>query len=173
MDGLTLERVIRKDPHASRIFEGVFASDTLPHRLKSRPALLIVNSDPISKPGTHWLAISIDAEGRGEFFDSYGLKPYIPGHRRFLNRMCKSWKYNNFDLQALRSTVCGQYCVMYLLFKAHGYTLHDFVTQFFSDDCNNNDRVVANMFKRYSKKITLCKDFSAKRNHQSCCERRK
>ena len=54
MDGHTLESVLRRDPHAAPLFVGVFASDTLPHSIHTKPALIIVNTDPIQKPGAHW-----------------------------------------------------------------------------------------------------------------------
>jgi hypothetical protein len=170
MDGLTLEFVMRQDPHARALFEGVFASDTLPHALHRRPSLLIVNTDPISKGGSHWLAIYISCEGKGEFFDSYGLPPYVPQIRSFLDKRCKSWRYNTVDLQAVNTTVCGQYCVMYLLFKAHGYSLFDFVKNF-SNECLKNDETVHRMFERYSKNVKLCDDVRVKKN-QVCCKRK-
>ena len=48
--------------------------DELP-RTKFRPPAIIVNSDPSSQPGTHWLAIFLHCDGRGTFFDSYGQYP--------------------------------------------------------------------------------------------------
>lgn len=170
MDGPTLERFVRHDPHASRYFLGVFAADTLPRTVTSLPAFLIVNSDPISKPGTHWLAMSIDACGKGQFFDSYGERPRVSLHKRFLSRVCKSWTYNHVDLQALDSLVCGHYCVMYILCKAHGYTLSDFV-KCFSPNCAQNDELVEKMFLRYSKNVKLCDDVVVKGNIQKCSKR--
>ena len=146
MDGLTLHQVMKHDPHAAPLFQGVFAADTLPRHIIKKQGYYIINTDPIRKPGRHWVAAAIDCHGHGEFFDSYGMSPYTPEHRQFLNRHCKSWKYNHVDLQALDSTVCGQYCVMYLLHKAHGYSLPDFVNMYFSDNCNENDKIVSRMF---------------------------
>ncbi len=169
MDGITLDKFLRQDPHTSKHFAGVFAADTLPSAFLARPVSLIVNSDPISKPGTHWLAITIDACGNGEYFDSYGLKPFVPHHKRFLSSACKTWKYNHVDLQSIQSSVCGHYCAMYLLFKSHGYTLKDFVNCF-TNDCGKNDTLVEKMFLRYSKNVLLCDDVSVKQT-QSCCKR--
>jgi hypothetical protein len=171
MNGYTLESVVKQDSHAAPHFIGVFASDTLPRVIGSTPALLIVNTDPISKPGTHWQAIAINKDGCGEFFCSFGLPPYIPHIRKFMDRMCTSWRHNTLDLQAIDSTVCGQYCVLFLLFKAHGYSMNDYV-RIFSDDCYENDVFVSTMFQRYSKNVHLCDDFVSKKS-QTCCKRRK
>lgn len=171
MNGHALESVMRHDAHSSLIFQGVYASDTLPRSLSQLPALFIVNTDPVSKAGTHWQAIYIDKERRGEFFDSYGLPPFVPHHIQFMNKMCISYKFNHKDLQGLDSAVCGQYCVMYLLFKAHGYSMHHFVSKYFSSDCKKNDKLVKKMFNRYSKTVIFCDDFGVK--NQACCKRRK
>lgn len=171
MDGNTLEIVLRKDPHASPLFEGVFASDTLPRKIHKKPALLIVNTDPIAKPGAHWQALYIGCDGRGEHFCSYGLGPYVPSIRKFMDRHCKIWNKNTTDLQGIDSDVCGQYCVMYLLYKAHGYTLKDFLSRF-SDNCTANDDFVNRMFHRYTKNVMLCDEMPVKKYQRSCQKRK-
>lgn len=157
MDGLTLDTLMKKDRHIAPFFEGVFASDTLPRQLHKRPALLIANTDPITKPGQHWVAFYIGKHGEGEFWDSYGMPPVVPNHKKFLNRLCKKWTYNHMSLQALDSEVCGEYCVLYLVHRAHGITLHAFLKKFFTSDREKNDRVVRNLFRRMygNKKICL------------------
>lgn len=107
MNGYDLERVMRADPHTSPIFEGVFAADTLPRFLSKRPALLIFNVDRITQKGSHWQAAHIDKDGNGQFFDSYGMSPFVPAHKRFMDRVCKTWTHNPIQLQALDSAVCG------------------------------------------------------------------
>ena len=106
-------------------FLGVFAADELPSHFPWSCGL-VVNTDPRSEPGTHWLAIYIDGNGHGEYFDSYGLKPFVPQHLKFLNRL-KQWRYNKTKLQSLTSTLCGQYCVLYLDSKFRGYSLNRFL----------------------------------------------
>lgn len=170
MNGNELESALGQDPHAAAMFHGVYACDTLPLTVAKLPALFIVNTDSISKPGSHWQAIYIDCERRGEFFDSYGLPPYVPQHVSFLKKTCKSYKYNHTDLQALNSSVCGQYCAMFLLFKSHGYSMNYFV-KYFSSDCEKNDVLVNKMFKRYTKSVKFCNEFGVKM--QSCCKRKR
>jgi hypothetical protein len=50
-------------------FQGVFSSDRLPSELR----LLVCNTDPHHRPGEHWICINVDVQGRGEYFDSFGL----------------------------------------------------------------------------------------------------
>ena len=169
MDGFTLDTLMRRDKHVAPLFEGVFAADTLPHRLHKRPALLIANTDPSSKPGTHWVAFYIGTHGEGEFWDSYGMPPIISQHRKFLDRHCKKWTYNPTSLQALDSKVCGEYCVLFLVYRAHGYSLPCFVKSLFTSNPKNNDQIVRKLFARMFGKKREC----SLPNAQRCCERKR
>ena len=171
MDGLTLDTLMRRDKHVAPLFEGVFAADTLPRRLHKCPALLICNTDPISKPGTHWVAFFIDKHGVGEYWDSYGMPPLVSHHRNFLKRLCKKWTYNHTSLQAIDSKVCGEYCLLYLIYRAHGYTLHSFVHKLFTSDPIKNDEKVRTLFKRMFGKKRACVITSS--GSQTCCERKR
>ena len=89
-----------------RDFDGVFSIDRLP----DHPHLLVCNTDPSDKPGRHWIAIYVDDEGRGDFFDSFGRRPsdYL---ERYMNRNCLSWNFNDRQLQSIVSKFCGHYCI--------------------------------------------------------------
>ena len=54
-------------------FWGVFALDLIPAVAFYKPGLFVVNTDPISLPGQHWVAILVD--DTSEFFDSLGREP--------------------------------------------------------------------------------------------------
>ena len=80
----------------------------------------IVNTDPIDKPGSHWLAI-FTKNNFCEVFGSYGLPLnwYRPSD-------VAEWVFENFEivisnamtLQEMNSQSCGQYALMYLKAKA-------------------------------------------------------
>jgi hypothetical protein len=60
-------------------FLGVFPSDLLPKYSIALYGTLIVNTDPQTESGSHWLAIHFQSLSSTEFyFDSYGLPPLIP-----------------------------------------------------------------------------------------------
>ena len=94
-------------------YVGVCAKDELP-KTKLRPLAIIVNSDPSSQPGTHWMAIYLHRDGRGKFFDSYGRYP-PPFILTFLRKQTEGeWSYNGRALQSTISTFCEAYCLLYL-----------------------------------------------------------
>lgn len=123
--------------------DNVYASNELPIFM-SKPIYLISNLDPNTKPGSHWIAISIDVNGFGEYFDSYGRKP-AGHHLTFLKNNAKRWVYNPFTIQNNFTSVCGQYCLVFLYLKFKGISMHDFLNYF----CNNtlfNDLMLHDMF---------------------------
>jgi len=93
---------------------GVFARDELPELDKeARPFALVLNTDPRTKPGQHWLAIFGPEDGPIELFDSFGLAPSTY-HLEHL-----SPAYSTFTFQSLRSSCCGHYCIYFLYLRAH------------------------------------------------------
>jgi len=75
MDSRQIDHIIRR--HV-REFDGAYSRDTLLRH--DRPKLLVANTDPADRPGQHWIAMSIDRRGNGQYFDSLGHL-----HRRILN----------------------------------------------------------------------------------------
>lgn len=145
---------------------GVYAADLIPKTF-TRPAAFIVNTDDYGQPGTHWIAVFIPHKGRIEFFDSYGLPPYIENHILFLRK--RSWTHNDREIQSLTSTVCGHYCLLYLAARMNGISMQTFKKSFTKDlDFNDQlaQRCVRNMFKHA--KLNTCKE---KGLGQLCCSK--
>ena len=99
-------------------FLGVFPSDKLPVS-KVKPFYFVANTDPSNKPGTHWVAVFVNADGTAEYFDSYGLKPNVASIASFL-RQYKKCKFNTKRIQGMFSSVCGHYCVYYVIHRSKG-----------------------------------------------------
>ena len=88
----------------------------------------IINSDPSYRPGEHWIAVYFDKQGRGEFFDSYGLHPDFNGFTTLMNQNSNEWIYNNKTLRSLFSVVCGYYCIYYVLLRCRGFCMRTIVS---------------------------------------------
>ena len=160
---------------------GVYAADEIP-RTWARPAGLIVNTDDHNKPGEHWVAMYVDRDGRGSYFDSYGLPPIIPQHVAGLRRNCKFYRHNLKQLQSDTSDVCGQFCIVFLHLMSFGSNLAEF-NSLFSSDVEKNDKIVREYYNAFSSHGTLKKNnkngisgggFSERRMAcmQRCCIRR-
>jgi len=122
MNTRQIDSILRSDPYAESVFRGVFARDKSPQKV-GWPAALVWNLDTSKSPGSHWVALYINPHGRGYYFDSYGLPPLYKKFENLLNRNCLWWNFNRATLQAPFSTVCGQYCVYFLLCMCPGELL--------------------------------------------------
>ena len=112
-------------------FLDVFPSDLLPSQAITRSCTIIVNADPHTEEGSHWLAIHLQPKTMsGFYFDSYGVVPLVPAIQAFLRRNCKTWTYNKRQLQGLTTDVCGKYCCLFSKFVDSGFTPQQFVALF-------------------------------------------
>jgi hypothetical protein len=122
-------------------FESVLAADQLPLVLPSqRPLMYVVNTDPQSRPGTHWIAMYFGLDDVCEYFDSFGRRPSLV-FERYLNGRCSEWIFNDKQLQSVVSGFCGQYCLVYCILKSRGKSLSD-ILKYFSSDTGLNDFLV-------------------------------
>jgi len=112
-----IERLLKKDPYARKIFRKVCARDEM-RTVNVRPSAYIINSHPSTKPGEHWIAM---------FFTDV------------LKRNSKSWSFNKKTLQSLFSKTCGHFCVYYILFRCRGKSMSS-LTSHFTANLTDNDR---------------------------------
>jgi hypothetical protein len=129
-------------------FGGVFASNKLP-KIANKNAY-IVNLDPASKPGSHWVAIYFDkTKASVDYFDSYGLKPKSVHIIRFLKRNAMFKHYNEHVYQSPCSVVCGQYCLYFLYHRAASQPMSLMQRHFHSTTKEINDRRVVRFTKKH------------------------
>ena len=124
---------------------GVFPLDRLP-KINTLPASLIINTDPHNEPGEHWVAVYVNKNRIGIYFDSYGLQPLNKEINNFLNIYCKCWTYNSTVIQGVTSVNCGQYCVLFVLLKSIGHSLFDII-KLFTKRFDINDKLVEKIYK--------------------------
>lgn len=135
MNTRDIERILQR---YAPLFRGVFSCDTLP---SSGRGLMVSNTDPHDQPGSHWIAIYIDDEGKhGEYFDSLGRAPGAI-FRNYMDRHCENWTFNEKQLQSIASRFCGHYCVFYCLCRCRGINMRA-VASSFTNDTGFNDVLV-------------------------------
>jgi hypothetical protein len=128
MNSTQIQRFLRGHTLTSCYFVGVFPSDRLPPEGTPKlPCCMVCNTDPADKPGQHWVALYFDADGIGEYFDSYGQQPTVPSIQRFLEQNSRAQRYNNRTVQGHMSSACGQYCVYFLLLRCGGLPMNRIV----------------------------------------------
>ncbi len=147
MDTRQLGRLCRMDPHINPVFQGVFPSDCLPKK-QVYPSAYIANTDGKAKPGAHWVAVFIDHEGNGDYFDSYGRVPTTI-FKTYLDKQCLQWQYNGKQLQTSLTSTCGQYCIFFLHQRCRGNAMNQIINLFGSDTVKNDHMVTKFINEKY------------------------
>ena len=152
LNNLQLDYLAGTHPKLAQVFYGTVPCDRLPKTLPQEgPTAYIVNTDPHDEPGRHWIAIWTEGNV-SEIMDSYGLSLEVYGTTdpllEWLNRHSKYQLHNRQSLQSLFSQSCGDYALMYLIDRAEGRSMQQFLNRFKKNDYVNNDRKVGQMMKR-------------------------
>lgn len=134
MNTTEITSVLKQDRYSAPLFLGVYPSNRLP---PIRDGAYVINTAPDSHPGLHWVALIVKGD-TVEYFDSYGGKP-SPRLRRWVNK--KTWTFNPIPLQSPLTSVCGQYCIYYLLHRVRGIDMTTILMDFGSD-VDENDKLV-------------------------------
>ena len=124
MNTKEIDHILKRHTCTRKVFKGVYARNRLPRRLNV-PSALVGNTDPDHRPGTHWIAIYIDANSRGEYYDPTGRPPFQEAYVNFLEKHCRSWTYNTIRVQEEGSIVCGHHCLFYLIYRCAGHSMGD------------------------------------------------
>jgi hypothetical protein len=136
MDTQQLAEYMQNDEYISKMFGSVLARDQLPLDIENKKLLYIVNLDPISKPGTHWIAIFMNGN-KSEYFDSLGNTPH-DDFVKFMLTKSNSFNFNRIAVQDSYSSYCGLYCLFYCYFKSRGYSFKQILDMFTSNTFVNN-----------------------------------
>lgn len=163
MDTVTLEKVFKKIENKFRknyhrkLIGGVFACNQLDSLQFTNDSdiALIVNTDPSTKPGTHWQALWIPKTSNNNhyrschFFDSYGTPPSNEYILKFIRKSSQVTVWSDKQMQDFDSFVCGEYCCVFLSYMTRGLSYSSFYKQFDEDlsHFDKNDKKTIKLFK--------------------------
>ena len=154
MNASEIEDALRSNRFAKQYLVGVFAADQLP--TKEFPGAYIVNTDTSSQPGQHWVAFFTTEKGT-ECFDSFSENPST------YSVYIAEWLKDDFQvvqcetLQSSDSTVCGQYCIYFILFRSYGFSYEDMMSSL-TESTEVNDKFVCKFVNKFFKLHTTVQD---------------
>lgn len=124
MNTKQLWQALTNNTSTNEKFGGIFSYDTL-KGINKRPQLIICNTDPSDKEGTHWILFFFHNEGMAEFYDSLGndITFYGPKFLSFIEKYSTNYYQSLIRTQPLESDLCGYYCLYYALKRCHGYNM--------------------------------------------------
>ena len=155
MNTQELRQALSVNPVTAKCARGVFARDQVPENVAPYPAAFVVNTDVAKDPGLHWVGVYQLSHDEVEFFDSFGrsLKSY---KMQFL-AAGKKLVHQNDICQSALSTVCGQYCLFFLLRRASGESFSN-ILHLFTDNKFSNDKMVCQYVNHHFKLDTVMFD---------------
>ena len=140
-----LDQLALHHPTLASFYEGALPCDSLPPPDKvSHPRGMIVNTDPASMGGRHWLGVWIDGN-TCEIFDSFALDLELYETTAPLIKWLKQFKYvtrNGRCVQSIYDQSCGGYALMFLVAKSQGEKMSQFEKNFFKTNYVMNDKKV-------------------------------
>lgn len=135
---------------------------------KNRPFYLVANTAAsFEGDGEHWVCMYIPKKYSEniEYFDSFGLPAINNYFEKFISNNCKKYVYNANQLQADNSTVCGNFCVVFLNERCtKKKSLSEFVNHFSKTDREMNDAKIRKMYNKLhaQHKVTRVKNKNKK-----------
>jgi hypothetical protein len=128
MDTKQIENILFRYPRINNCFIGVFSSDNISSKHAKFPYCFVANTAKSTESGEHWVAFFVPDASSVEYFDSYGSKPCVDSFKEFVKNFAKT-TCNSIPLQGY-STMCGQYCVLFLIARQYGHPLESIVKRF-------------------------------------------
>ena len=132
MNTKEIERFLQADIVCRGVFQEIFSAGTQPRQQR----LLVCNTDESTKPGQHWIAIHVDDNGHGEYFDSFWRAP-DEHFEAYMNRHCTRWTFNREQLQSIISSSCGYHCCVFCMLSCRRVEMTRIVNMFTTDTAFN------------------------------------
>jgi Adenovirus endoprotease len=154
MDTATLYE-IADSSNVKHIFKGVFPADRL-FNTSTFPACFIANTDDSTKPGMHWTAFYFPDKYSVEYFDSFGLSPFVfPLFSSFItNKLSgKRLQFNEHNVQDKNSKMCGLHAMFFLCKRAEGLPFEYIMDIEYSENKCLNDCIVLDYISEIQKNV--------------------
>ena len=136
-------------------FVGVFSRDQIPSskQFSRYPAYFISNTDNSKGTGKHLVAFYFSSPTQLEFFDSFARLYSDYGFNSITDlypNLQEVIKVNR-RIQDNYSCVCGHFCLYFLVFRLHNYSLNQILRSFSVHDTAWNDKQVFSFIKQLVK----------------------
>jgi len=125
-------------------FIGCFGTNNLPKSIKKFPISLIINTNPTTEQGDHWLGLVL-SKSKCFYFDSFGVGVMDPDIINFLKKYYKKVTINNECIQHHDSDKCGLYCVAFINNVYSKSSYERFIANFNFVHLLKNDNIVLSL----------------------------
>lgn len=120
-------------------YHGAYSKDKLPKNMKNGWYIINMEDHDGENGGTHWTCFKYQKKKPIEYYDSFGFPPPLEVMKLSKN---DDILYSNKQIQDIKSTACGWFCVARIL--ADHIKYKDFINMF-SDRTELNDKILGEM----------------------------
>lgn len=151
MNSLDINRILKKNKHTKKNFVSVLPYDYItsikPPERNNLHTSFIVNNQPSTMNGLHWLALYL-SKSQIELFDPLSFPPDIFYSELFnyLKSINKNIIISPFPIQPFNSKTCGVHCINYIFLRSLKMTHFEIFNLYYSKNQSNNDYIVSNYF---------------------------
>lgn len=123
MNSNQIKHILKCNTTTRNHFSGVYSINTLKN-IKTKPKLIICNTDPSYNPGKHWILFYFH-DNIVDFFDPLGKKPEVYGKKFicFMKKYAAKYEICYTRTQPALSNLCGHYCIWYANMCCQKYTM--------------------------------------------------
>lgn len=131
-------------------YTAVCAIDQLKY-IRSESFSIIVNNEPSTSPGMHWIALHKPQHANVvEFFDSFALPTKFYGKeiQCFLQKNGTYVETSTAQYQSDLSNVCGNFCLYFLVLRSKGVSFTNVLSSFSLTNLKHNDELVTHFVSK-------------------------
>ena len=152
MLSFNFQKIFQIYPEIYKLFDGVFAINTIPKKLPKVNHFIVCNTDTNTGPGKHWFCIFRASRNTIECFDSLGINDE---KRSFFLTLfkdkppIKEIKINIDRVQSLTSETCGEFVIYFLFERLHNRDMlfDELLNECFSTNIEENENCVTSFNK--------------------------
>lgn len=127
-------------------FMGVFSVDKLPIKKKNDKSI-IINFEPAIESGSHWVCVWF-GKTMTVYIDSFGCDPPTEINLWMQRNSKNPIVHQSSQLQEIKSTRCGLFCVYCLKHLSEGESIYDVLYSFKQKPCKFNEDMVLKFAKQ-------------------------
>lgn len=125
-------------------YMGCYAKDSLPKVIRPN-RFYIINLEDHNEGGSHWVLVASTSKDV-LYVDAFGVLPPLEVIA-FMKTGRKPMYYSTTDLQSIKSSLCGYFCIYFIDQLSADRKFLDIVTNDFTNNQTNNDKVIMKYFK--------------------------
>jgi hypothetical protein len=146
MNTLEIDETLLKNSVTRYTYIGCFAADQIPNISHKFPFCMVLNVDPHTLKGSHWISIYCESSNYIEYYDSLGIWPSPSPHIENYLSNYSHIKYSKYPLQSPYSRTCGRHVIFFLFNRCLG-TSFDKIVKFLRTS-NTSPDIIVNEFVR-------------------------